>query len=421
MWHLAPPPLWTARALCAAAVASLAACDRPPLAPDATAPHAPHPTIAAAGAGIVAQDLGTLPGDVESEATFVTEGGTVYGRSYAAGEETPRFFRWTKDAGLTEASAIPASPAPPLPSLTPPPPFARAVVTAANAKGEATGALCADACETLPEYPATVTVSHALRFSRGAGVRDLDPRPIDPSADSHQSRGWSINRWGHVAGTYWGEAGADPRPFLWTPVDSFQLLGLSLPGDGGDTRVNDADQVIGNRETPGSLSCAFLWRRDLGRRNLDSPLGSCEDRDGRDTRALAQQRRGRLVVGWAWVRVGEQAERHAALWRAPALDRAADPKVDATPLRQRSKISLAETGGRYFQLYRATQSTSAGPYTELVDWGDGSTSRRRRAGTNVLAYQEHVYGRTGTYWVRVYVQDATGRWGVDERRLTVVP
>jgi hypothetical protein len=418
MWPLESAPTLTRMALPLAAATSLAACDRPPVAPDSSAWRG---SISALSPGIVAENLGTLPGDVKSEATFVTGGGTVYGRSYAEGGETPRFFRWTKNAGLTEVSAIPTPPAPPLPSLAPSPPFARAVVTAANAKGEATGALCFDDCETLPDDPTAVSLTHAFRFSAGAGAQDLDPRPRDPFGDSNQSRGWSINRWGHVAGTYWGEPGTEPRPFIWTPLDSFQLFDVLLPGDLGDTRVNDVDQVIGTYGTAESAPCAFVWRRDLGRRDLDSPLGSCIDGDGRETRALAQQRRGRLVVGWAWVRVGGRSERHAALWRVPALDRAADPKVDASPVPRSSKISLAETGGRYFQLYRVTQSTPAGPYTELVDWGDGSTSRRRRAGTNVLAYQEHVYTRTGKYWVRVYVQDATGRWGVDERRLTVVP
>jgi hypothetical protein len=55
-----------------------------------------------------------------------------------------------------------------------------------------------------------------------------------------------------------------------------------------------------------------------------------------------------------------------------------------------------------------------------VDWGDGTSSRRPRASlAGGLFYQAHTYTKPGTYWVRVYVKDAQGRWGVDERRLTV--
>jgi hypothetical protein len=57
---------------------------------------------------------------------------------------------------------------------------------------------------------------------------------------------------------------------------------------------------------------------------------------------------------------------------------------------------------------------------ELVDWGDGASSRRPRATiAGKTTFQDHIYARPGTYWVRVYVKDARGRWGVDERRVTV--
>jgi hypothetical protein len=58
---------------------------------------------------------------------------------------------------------------------------------------------------------------------------------------------------------------------------------------------------------------------------------------------------------------------------------------------------------------------------ELVDWGDGTTSRRTRPSVGVITSQNHLYTKAGTYWVRVYVQDAQKRWGVAERKLTVTP
>jgi hypothetical protein len=109
------------------------------------------------------------------------------------------------------------------------------------------------------------------------------------------------------------------------------------------------------------------------------------------------------------------------MWTLPPVSRAAYPKVNANPITFTSSISLAVTGGRYFQLYRGTQSAYAGPYVEHVDWGDGSSSRRTRPSIGTVTSQSHVYTRTGTYWIRVYVKDALGRWGVAERRLTVTP
>jgi len=39
----------------------------------------------------------------------------------------------------------------------------------------------------------------------------------------------------------------------------------------------------------------------------------------------------------------------------------------------------------------------------------------------VTTSQVHTYRATGVYWVRVYVKDALGRWGVSERKVTVKP
>jgi hypothetical protein len=371
---------------------------------------------------IAAVDLGALPGDAWSEATFVGADGAVYGRSVSA-SGTPRFFRWTQAGGMVQVSTIPTRTVYPLPAVGGPFPFVYqdAFVYAANAKGEATGWLCPGDCGTDPDPGPSP--AHVFRYSSGAGAVELDTRrfgeppdlPLEPGNASH---GKSINRWGHITGKWWDQPENDEQTFFWTPIDSFQLVGTV---EDRSSEVNDIDQVIGSTQIPASTQCSFVWRTDLGRHTLLTPAGECYDPDSDAlARALAQQVSGPLVVGWVAVRVGDGRQQHAALWRVPAPDRAAYPAVNASPFSYSTRLSLGATGGRYHQLFQATQTSNAGPYVELVDWGDGTSSRRPRASlAGGLFYQAHTYTKPGTYWVRVYVKDAQGRWGVDERRLTV--
>jgi len=407
------------RAFVPAALALLAllaaACDRPPTAPPAPGGARPSRAVAASGTGIVAQHLGTLPGDVRSEATYVTEDGIVYGRSYAPGSATPRFFRWTQTGGMVQVSSIPQPARPPRPTITSVPfPFERVTVTAANVKGEATGVLCQYDCNTS-FYSPTDYGGHVFRYSPGAGTRELDTRRFDPTTPELtdlSSHGWSINAWGHVAGVYWENDFSDPRPFLWTPVDSFRLVPVT-ENDVGNTLVNDADQVLAQQRDE-FATIAIAWRPDLATLRLE-PSTTVGCTDGCETEALAQQRAGSLVVG----RMSAGTGPFAALWRVPAVNRSAFPKVNANLYSASSTLSLASTGGRYYQTYKATQATASGPYLELVDWGDGKSSRRTRSSIGVTTSQVHTYSKRGTYWVRVYVKDAQGRWGVSERKVTV--
>jgi len=400
------------RLLVPAALALLAACDRPPTAP----PTAPARAQTAQGAVpvIAPQDLGVLPGDDRSEATYITEDGVVYGNSYPPGSNTPRFFRWTSGSGvMTQVSAIPRPPSPPLPTLPAPSPYVRTVPTAANAKGEATGVLCWTGCFTS-FYDPTDQGGHVFRYSAGAGVRELDSRRQEPASANipeASSHGWSINRWGHVAGLWWAFDDSELQLFLWTPVDSFHLIGpFLIENDNGDTQVNDLDQVLSHSDNN-----AFVWRPDLGTRELGGLCCAGE----LAPRGRAQQANGTLVVGEAPVPVTGGAQMHAALWRVPAVNRSAFPKVNANLYTATSTLSLASSGGRYYQTYRATQATAAGPYLELVDWGDGATSRRTRSSVGGTWSQAHTYTKKGTFWVRVYVEDAQGRWGVSEHKVVI--
>jgi hypothetical protein len=407
--------------LAAALVALLAACDRTPTAPGA-APRRPLASRAASGnvAAIAAQDLGTLPGDDESEATFITEDGAVYGTSRSFDRERPRFFRWKAGEGMTEVAAIPRPRGPALPNLASPPrPFARAVVTAANDKGEATGVLCWSDCFGSFYDPRDFG-GHVLRYSPGEGVRELDTRrfvPFEPDRPDGGSHAWSINRWGHIAGLFAPED--EYRTFFWTPLDSFRFVNKGLAAfDPGEARVNDVDQVISVEGGSATGFTGLAWRPDFPVHRLTAPPGVDFD----ETRPLAQQVRGTLVVGRMTTFSEESGfATHAALWQVPAVNRAAFPSVDANPYGGPGSTLRVHgsSGVRYYQLYHAAQAAASGPYVELVDWGDGTTSRRTEPRVGALTSQSHLYARPGTYWVRVYVEDAQGRWGVDERKLTV--
>jgi len=406
----------------AAVVAALlaTACDRTPTGP--RAPAARPQSLQVSATAIVAQDLGVLPGDESSEATHVTEDGTVYGVSYPAAG-TSRLFRWTPDGGMVQVSSIPQPSSPPWEALLSVPfPWVKGIVTARNAKGEATGVLCEYDCADPTTFG-----GHVFRSSAGAGVTEIDTRRFDPTlpdVPDGSSHGWSINRWGHVAGAYW--LFDDPSAFLWTPVDSFRIDAF-IGNDNGNTRLNDVDQVLAQGQDA-VHEFAFVFRPDLDRRELVPDAVSLSYRGVEwNTYALAQQRNGTLVVGRSVVFVNDDEagvsffREHAALWRVPALDRAAFPAVDANVYGVTSAPSFARSGGLYYQLYRATQASAAGPYLELVDWGDGTSSRRTRSRIGVTTSQSHTYARAGSYWVRVYVKDVLGRWGVSEHKVTFRP
>ena len=398
-----------------AALALLAAaCDRPPTEPAA---DARRPRLATASiATVLAQDLGVLPGDERSEATYVTEDGVVYGRSYPTEfGGTPRFFRWTSGGGMVQVSSIPQPAAPPNPTLSNlPAPYASAFVAGANSKGEATGVLCT---APAPCGLRSETAWSAFRSSAGAGVRELRTRAGDPHS---RTRGLSINRWGHVAGDAIDPERDDFRVFLWTPVDSFRLVSDSRSAE-RDVQINDIDQVIGGYVSwADEHAGAFVWRPDLGTRRLNPVDPNCTVGTPLFcvTVVHAQQFAGTLVVGSTEIQDGG-ARTHAALWRVPAVNRAGFPSVNANVYSTSSTLSLASSGGRYYQTYKATQATASGPYLELVDWGDGTSSRRTRTSIGVTTSQVHTYTKRGTYWVRVYVKDAQGRWGVSEHKVTI--
>jgi hypothetical protein len=390
----------------------LAACDRPPTGPT-PAGRGAGLSLATASADNVVRgiDLGVLPGDQTSEAAFITDDGTVYGYSYAdagpdyapgpTAEPPFRRFRWTPGGGLQEVMAFPPRSIPAIP------PGAPAGAWAANANGEATGA---------PEGDGWL--NHAWRWSRGSGQQFLESTD---EGSSRSSAGAAINRWGHVAG---------PRSLdgtviagLWTPVagfgepgDRYAFVNIESLPDPGYYHLNDNDQLLsrgGIIDTYGAV-----WRPDIGARILVQP-GYAQG-DLIDTDAAGQNARNQ-VVGWATIGEGSRGVAHAVLWNLPPVNRVGFPTIDPRPVpNMTSTVRLSANRGAYYQLFATAQSPAAGPWTEIVDWGDGSTTRRaaRALGTRFAA---HAYTRTGTYWVRTYVKDRLGRWAVGEQKVTVAP
>jgi hypothetical protein len=299
-------------------------------------------------------------------------------------------------------------------SIPPKPTFAipagaPAGAVAANAKGEATGP------DRNREGPL------AWRWSRGAGKRVLDPRfAIDPEWPE-PSTGAAINRWGHVAGarmifgTY--------TVYLWTPVDSFgSFEPVREPYSFANFGESDNDErfitINDNDQVTAATCChptAAVWRPDMGLRRLLNADGVVSD--DQPTFPVAQNNRNQ-VVGLGWVDLTGSSIR-ATLWNTPPTNRAGFPTVNARPLAfAATSTSLSTLGGVYRQYFKGAQSPAAGPWLEILDWGDGTLTRRARSSL-VLTSAAHRYTKTGTFWVRVYVRDNVGRWAVGEQRVTV--
>jgi hypothetical protein len=146
-------------------VLALVACDAP-LAPPDMAPTATSITRArrlTTADGVVAQDLGVLPGATNSTALFVFPDGSVSGLSDG------RPFLWTESGGMVETTDVLV---PRLPEVVQPAAtgeFIDVAAAAANYEGESVGALCtARAPEICP------AVTFAFRWSR---PRSWPPRP----------------------------------------------------------------------------------------------------------------------------------------------------------------------------------------------------------------------------------------------------
>jgi probable HAF family extracellular repeat protein len=91
-------------------------------------------------------DLGTLPGDVSSEATAINNNGTVIG--YSKGAEGTRAFVWTQASGMQELGILPS--------------------------GSSSRALGINDADTVVGSWTTSTGDRAFVWTRQEGIRDLN-------------------------------------------------------------------------------------------------------------------------------------------------------------------------------------------------------------------------------------------------------
>jgi len=395
------------------ALLAVVACDAP-LAPSDVGPNATSAARArrlTTADGVVAQDLGVLPGATNSTALFVFPDGSVSGLS----DDRP--FLWTEAGGMVETSdvLVPRLPEVVQPAATED--FTDVWAAAANYEGESVGALCtARAPEICP------AVTFAFRWSRAEGLRALERTDLPiPELLFSSSAATGVNGSGHVAGFRSTPAwrGGEFTAFFWTPEGGFTdvaPVGGSLDQE-TTVLVGEEDQVVGAfRAGPGAAIQGFAWRPEWAAALvLPNPAGE----RGGDARPADQNPAG-VIVGTAVVAAdGDGEVRHAVRWTVPAVSRTGYPAVDVNAVRFTSRISLRTTGGLYYQIYRVTAAPGAGRVRETIDWGDGTTTSRTVAAAGNATSQAHRYHAPGTYRVRVYARDAVGRWTMAERVLTV--
>jgi probable HAF family extracellular repeat protein len=153
------------------------------------------------------QDLGTLPGDVESTGVAVNDRGQVAGNSVDA-SGVYHAFRWTRSGGMQELV---------LPDGT------SSDAVGINDLGEVAG------------YSQLANGSvHAFLWSPCGRIRDLGP-----------GQAVAINELGQVA-----IAGPNGGTYRWTPARGRQYIGSGTP-----TAINDWGQITGD----GTNGDAFLW------------------------------------------------------------------------------------------------------------------------------------------------------------------
>jgi hypothetical protein len=94
------------------------------------------------------------------------------------------------------------------------------------------------------------------------------------------------------------------------------------------------------------------------------------------------------------------------------------PKVDAHPVPPNvtTTISLARTGGTYYEIFRWADVPVDAPWTVVIDWGDGTSDTWTDTRMGKLVYRSHTYPHragvtyTGTIRVRDKDYDPASPW-----------
>lgn len=211
------------------------------------------------------RDLGVPPGGLESEASDISDDGTVVGKWLTAEGET-RVFVWTQADGMRSRAA---------------PGFEYVQAAGVNGRGDVVGFGISSSTGAL----------RALIWSPAGEARDIGTLPGDS-----ESVASAINSLGHVVGVSW--QGTEPqRAYRWIPESGMRDLGV-LPGmDWSMARdISGAGHVVGASGLNGSaVGHAFMWTEAEGMRDL----GALPASDRTESGAFGVNFYGR-VVGYSW-------------------------------------------------------------------------------------------------------------------------
>jgi probable HAF family extracellular repeat protein len=175
------------------------------------------------------EDLGTLSGDVSSQAFGINASHVVVG--YSSGPGGRQAVRWAADGRIEALGRLS--------------PGDLSQALAVNDRGDVVGS----------------SGTRAFLWTRTGGMRAL------PAVPGHaRSEAVAVNNRGEIAG--WAARGAESVAVLWTPAGAQSLA--TLPG-GTFSRalaVNDRTEVVGTSDSAGG-SRAFVWTAATGMRDLN--------------------------------------------------------------------------------------------------------------------------------------------------------
>ncbi|WP_435158401.1 hypothetical protein [Haladaptatus sp. DFWS20] len=198
-------------------------------------------------------DLGTL-GGVESTATSINRGGYVVGFSQR-GDLVPHAFMWSKAEGMQDLGTLSDS-----------------VSRATDINGHCTvvgASRVTDIWERDTGTQTEIYPEHAIRWSRGEGMRDIY------SSGEQNTVATAINDRGDIVGTlhYWG-TDATEGFVKWGDSESAAPLESSryflAPTD-----INTHGQIVGmTMDVEGQERGPFIWSEADGKRDIDTPGGN---------------------------------------------------------------------------------------------------------------------------------------------------
>ena len=187
-------------------------------------------------------DLGTLPGDTSSVASFINNLGQVIGFSSGT-DGTQAWFLWSANGGMVNLDTLLGSPS---------------QVASINENGQIVGSF----------YVAGTV--HAFIWSADEGIQDLGSLIGDTDSVAN-----AINDAGQVVGFYTAADGSQ-RPFLWSQETGMKTDFGTLPPDKTPQSANDINnngQIVGFSFSSGYDFSAFYWSTETGSMDLGMRLG----------------------------------------------------------------------------------------------------------------------------------------------------